>query len=75
MGLRTSIFDGVVIHSRLIPKKHNFKYKVFSILFNIDDLKNISNKNLFFSYNKFNLFSFSIKIMVKKMDLILDLGF
>ena len=53
MGLRTSIFDGVVIHSRLIPKKHNFKYKVFSILFNIDDLKNISNKNLFFSYNKF----------------------
>ena len=58
MGLRTSIFDGVVVHSRLIPKKHNFKYKVFSILFNIDDLRNISNKNLFFSYNKFNLFSF-----------------
>ena len=41
MGLRTSIFDGVVVHSRLIPKEHSFKYKVFSILFNIDDLKNI----------------------------------
>ena len=58
MGLRTSIFDGIVVHSRLIPKKHNFKYRVFSILFNIDDLKIISKKNLFFSYNKFNLFSF-----------------
>lgn len=58
MGLRTSIFDGIVVHSRLIPKKHNFKYRVFSILFNIDDLKTISKKNLFFSYNKFNLFSF-----------------
>ncbi len=58
MGLRTSIFDGMVVHSRLIPKKHNFKYRVFSILFNIDDLSDISNKNLFFSYNKFNLFSF-----------------
>ena len=58
MGLRSSIFDGIVVHSRLIPKKHNFKYKVFSILFNIDDLNKISNKNLLFSYNKFNLFSF-----------------
>ena len=53
MGLRTSIFDGVVVHSRLIPKKHNFKYKVFSILFNIDDLENISNKNLLYEKNKF----------------------
>ena len=50
MGLRTSIFDGVVVHSRLIPKEHSFKYKVFSILFNIDDLENISNKYIFFSY-------------------------
>ena len=58
MGLRTSIFDGVVVHSRLIPKEHSFKYKVFSILFNIDDLKNFSNKYIFFSYNRFNLFSF-----------------
>ena len=33
MGLKTSIFDGVVVHSRLIPKKHSFKYRVFSILF------------------------------------------
>ena len=58
MGLRTSIFDGVVVHSRFIPKEHNFKYKVFSILFNIDDLKDISKKCLLFSYNKYNLFSF-----------------
>ena len=48
MGLRTSIFDGIVVHSRLIPKKHNFKYRVFSILFNIDDLKIISKKIFIF---------------------------
>ena len=58
MELKTSIYEGFVIHTRFIPKKHNFKYKVFSILFDIDDLRDISKKSIFFSYNKFNLFSF-----------------
>ena len=58
MGLKTSIYEGLVIHTRFIPKKHNFKYKVFSILFDIDNLRDISKKSIFFSYNKFNLFSF-----------------
>ena len=58
MGLRTSIFDGIVVHSRLIPKKHNFKYRVFSLLIDLDDLEEINNKMTMFSYNKFNIISF-----------------
>ena len=59
MGLRTSIFDGVVVHSRFIPKEHNFKYKVFSILLDLSEI-NLLNKSLkIFSYNKFNIVSFS----------------
>ena len=75
MGLRTSIFDGIVVHSRLIPKKHNFKYRVFSILFNIDDLKTISKKIYFSHIISLIYFLFSIKTMVKKMAQTLGSGF
>ena len=37
MGIKSSIYNGVVSHSRLIPKNHSFSYKVYSILFNIDE--------------------------------------
>ncbi len=52
------IYTGVVIHKRFKPKKHFFKYKVFSIFLDLNEL-NFLNKNVrFFSYNKFNLMSF-----------------
>ena len=52
------IYTGKVIHKRFKPKEHYFKYKVFSILLSLNEIKFI-NKNInFFSYNKFNLMSF-----------------
>ena len=52
------IYTGKVIHKRFKPKEHYFKYKVFSILLCLNEIKFI-NKNInFFSYNKFNLMSF-----------------
>jgi len=52
------IYSGKVIHKRFKPKKHYFKYKIFSILLDLNETKFI-NKNInFFSYNKFNLMSF-----------------
>ena len=52
------IYTGKVIHKRFKPKKHYFKYKIFSILLDLNETKFI-NKNInFFSYNKFNLMSF-----------------
>ena len=54
----SKIYSGQVIHTRFKPKKHYFKYKVFSLLIDLDEIIEI-NKNLnFFSYNKFNLISF-----------------
>tara|TARA_B100001540_G_scaffold309618_1_gene326106 strand:- start:446 stop:1216 length:771 start_codon:yes stop_codon:yes gene_type:complete len=52
------IYDGKVIHKRFKPKEHYFKYKVFSLFLDLDELDQISNKISFFSYNKFNLLSF-----------------
>ena len=52
------IYIGKVIHKRFKPKEHYFKYKVFSLLLDLNELKAIEKKISFFSYNKFNLISF-----------------
>ena len=54
----SKIYSGQVIHTRFKPKKHYFKYKVFSLLIDLDEIKEINNNFNFFSYNKFNLISF-----------------
>ena len=52
------IYNGKVIHRRFKPKEHYFKYNVFSLLIDIDELEIIANKIKIFSYNKFNIISF-----------------
>ena len=52
------IYNGKVIHRRFKPKEHYFKYRVFSLLIDIDELEIIENKIKIFSYNKFNIISF-----------------
>ncbi len=52
------IYNGHVIHKRFKPKKHFFKYKVFSLLIDLSEVHEIEKKISFFSYNKFNLISF-----------------
>ena len=71
------IYVGNVIHKRFKPKKHFFKYRVFSLLLDLSEISLISKKILFFSYNRFNLISFfdkdhgdrdgsSLKVWVEK---------
>ena len=52
------IYNGKVIHRRFKPKEHYFKYNVFSLLINLDELETIQNEIKIFSYNKFNIISF-----------------
>ena len=52
------IYNGKVVHRRFKPKEHYFKYNVFSLLINLDELTTIQNKIRIFSYNKFNILSF-----------------
>ncbi len=52
------IYTGKVIHRRFKPKEHYFKYNVFSLLIDLDELDIIQNKIKIFSYNKFNIISF-----------------
>ena len=52
------IYNGSVIHKRFKPKKHFFKYKVFSLLIDLSELNELNDNLKFFSLNKFNLISF-----------------
>ena len=73
----SKIYTGKVIHKRFKPKEHYFKYNVFSLLIDLNELEQINKDIKFFSYNKFNIISFydkdhgdrdgsSIKLWVKK---------
>ena len=52
------IYSGLVTHRRFKPKKHFFSYKTFSLLIDLNELKDIEKKIIFFSYNKINILSF-----------------
>lgn len=57
----TRLYIGAVSHRRLKPVAHHFKYRVFSVLFDLDELEILSRKSRWFSYNKVNLLSFHDK--------------
>ena len=49
------LYEGEVLHSRVSPKKHRFKYNVFCINFDLCNIKKICKNIPVFSMNKFNL--------------------
>ena len=58
MTNKSFIYTGRVIHRRFKPKFHEFKYNVFSLFLDLDELSLLDKELSFFSYNSFNLVSF-----------------
>ncbi|MCR6659307.1 MAG: DUF1365 domain-containing protein [Asticcacaulis sp.] len=52
--MESGIYIGEVIHQRFAPKAHRLSYRIFQMLIDLDQPK----EALFFSHNRFNLFSF-----------------
>ena len=52
------LYFGRVIHARVAPFRHRFEYRVFSALIDIDRVGELASATRFFSYNRFNIFSF-----------------
>ena len=57
--MRSNIYATTILHDRVFPFKHKFKYSLLSLYIDLDELPMISKKIKIFSYNKFNLFSFN----------------
>jgi len=50
-------YRGEVVHKRSRPKRHALRYKVFSVLFDLDRLDDLDRDLRWFSLERFNLFS------------------
>lgn len=57
-GSAATLYHGVVAHRRLRPVGHQFSYRVFSMLFDVDRIDEVARRSRWFSRNRFNLFSF-----------------
>lgn len=55
MTLNSAIYSGWITHSRLVPRRHRFRYRVWWMLIDIDELGTLDRILQLFSHNRFNL--------------------
>lgn len=48
----SAIYRGEVVHERVRPKRHRLRYKVFSLLLDLDELPRLARRSLLFGYNR-----------------------
>jgi uncharacterized protein len=58
MILRSALYVGAVLHRRLRPVMHHLRYRVFWILFDLDEIEQLPRRLWLFSRNRFNALSF-----------------
>jgi len=56
-GLSSAIYIGEVSHRRLRPRKHALRYRIYTLLIDLDELPELARRSRLFSHNRFNLFS------------------
>ena len=59
--MNTKLYSTTVVHERFSNFKNKFKYSVFSMCIDCDELITLTKKIKIFSYNKFNIFSYNEK--------------
>lgn len=58
MSIPSALYVGMVMHRRLKPRVHRFRYRTFWMLLDLDELPLLNRRLRLFSLNRFNLFSF-----------------
>jgi DUF1365 family protein len=56
--LRSALYDGQVVHERFQPKAHKLRYRVFSMLLDLDELPRLDASVRLFGYNGWAPLSF-----------------
>jgi len=54
----SALYTGWVMHRRLRPRHHRFKYRVFAMLLDLDELPALDRRLRLFGWNRAGLFSF-----------------
>ncbi|MBN2430153.1 MAG: DUF1365 family protein [Acidobacteria bacterium] len=55
--MRSRIYVGEVMHARIHPVRHRFRYSLYLYLFDLDELPDLGPALCGFSYNRFNIVS------------------
>ena len=55
--MRSALYRGSVMHARLAPVQHRLRYRVFTLLVDLDELPALAKGLRWFSHNRFNLMS------------------
>lgn len=58
MSIASAIYAGHVAHTRITPTRHAFRYRVFSLLLDIDEIDNIAAHSRVFAHNRRGILSF-----------------
>lgn len=58
---KSAIYQGWVMHRRLQPRHHRFRYRVFAMLIDLDELEALDKGLSLFAWNRRSLFSFHDK--------------
>lgn len=56
--LRSALYECRVMHHRLAPKQHRFRYRMFYFLLDLDELDEVARRVRGFSHNRRNLYQF-----------------
>jgi len=56
MSFRSSLYIGTVMHRRLRPRDHKFRYRAFWLFIDLDELPDLAARLRVFSHNSGNLF-------------------
>ena len=56
--MNSCLYECSVMHHRLAPKEHHFRYRIFMFYLDLDELDEVGRRTRWFSRNRFNLYSF-----------------
>lgn len=54
----SGLYEGVVMHQRLRPRRHRLRYRIFQLLLDLDELPQLDRRLKLFGHNRPGLFSF-----------------
>lgn len=56
--MNSGVYECEVYHERLTPKRHRFRYRLFFLDLDLEEIPELASQLLLFSHNRFNLFTF-----------------
>ena len=61
MTIASALYNGFVTHTRISPARHSFRYRVFCMLLDLDEISGFAARSLLFGHNRSGIVSFHDK--------------